>query len=68
MSCVWHDLRKNPKDLPAESMLCVILYENEYHKHVYTVTPYRSDVQVFVTYKRVLAWTKLDEFNEQENA
>jgi alpha-D-ribose 1-methylphosphonate 5-phosphate C-P lyase len=65
--CVWHDLRKNPKELPAEDMLCIILYEDEYHKHVYAVAPYMSDVQIFVTYKHVLAWTRLDMFDEEHS-
>lgn len=64
MFCVWHDLRDKSTDLPDEDMLCIILYEDEDHKHVYTVAPYMSDVQAFVTCKRVLAWSKLDEFDE----
>lgn len=64
MFSVWHDLRNKPTDLPDEDMLCIILYEDEDHKQVYAVAPYMSDVQAFVTFKRVLAWSKLDEFDE----
>lgn len=64
MFCVWHDLVKNPKELPDEDMLCIIRYEDEDHKQVYAVAPYMSDVQTFVTFKHVLAWTRLDEYDE----
>lgn len=65
MFCVWHDLRKNPEDLPAEDMQCIILYDDKDHKHTYAVAPYMSDVQTFVTFEHVLAWTRLDEFDEE---
>lgn len=64
MFCVWHDLCNKPADLPDEDMLCIIKYEDEDHKQVYAVAPYMGDVQAFVTFKHVLAWSKLDEFDE----
>ena len=64
MFCVWHDLRKNPKDLPTEDMQCVVKYMDSVLGMTYTVVPFMSDTSSFVTFVDVLAWTRLDEYDE----
>lgn len=59
----WHDLRKNPKDLPKKhGEYWVYCYSLGYEKLCYMAVPYGER---WGTLDEVIAWTELPKFEEK---
>lgn len=69
----WHDLRKNPEDLPEEGkdVITCYFYEKR-HKFYYEVDTlywgqWKQSVDYDMDYWKVIAWKYIDPFEEDED-
>lgn len=64
----WHDLRKDPNDLPKDRHNVWIIYLNGYYQEEKSVASYRHKFWVMNGLKtecEVLAWCELPQFEEK---
>ena len=63
----WHDLRKNPDDLPKVSMRVLVLLEDK----LYEISSISADnrwlcTDYYTSEDKVIAWCEIPQFEEQE--
>ena len=64
----WHNLRKDPNDLPKDRHNVLIIYLNGYYKRERTFASYRHKYWVICGYKtecEVIAWCEIPQFKEE---
>ena len=62
----WHDLRKDPEDLPTGNMECLVAMQMEYGVNYYACRC-TSGVFHIVWTTRIIAWREIEPFEEVED-
>ena len=62
----WHDLRKDPTDLPQEKTMCLICYENKFFiDYDYDAAYYKDHSFGIIDVNKVVAWKEIKPFEEE---
>ena len=61
----WHDLRKNPKDLPAENQEVLVYFTlPDKSKNAVTLAEFKNNDFNYVDLQDVIAWYEIPNFRE----